>query len=449
MDKLDIRGGQRWATAVEDALTLCPCVLVILSPSSVSSTNVLDEVTFALEEKKAVIPVFYKDCKVPLQLRSLQRIDFRADYSKGVEDLLDALGVEEPASSKPVWSSARMESRPDLEDEAVPEARLQGERRREEQLEGEREEAARQAQLQGERRREEQLEGEREEAARQAQLQEERERQEQLEGEHEEAAQPAQSQEERDRATLQKTHFRQKRRERLERERGSSANSPDLTVFSRGAVKVAVPAVGILFLLAFAYFWTTHWKLQNEKSQMPAVTQSPNPAHERDGDTNTESVTLPNSNPLSGKSSPNPSATDKVAVQRPGGEETAGGNAGAPAQLRSWRDPHTAVVWLRKQKLHVTWDGANQFCRSESTPEETWILPSHEQLYNAFTRKHQNSLGLYIDPHIPLTTATEVWSSSGVPCVYEAMSFREGWIGTENCDEHLVALCVLKSRGQQ
>ena len=65
MDKLDIRGGQRWATAVEDALTLCPCVLVILSPSSVSSTNVLDEVTFALEEKKAVIPVFYKDCRFP------------------------------------------------------------------------------------------------------------------------------------------------------------------------------------------------------------------------------------------------------------------------------------------------------------------------------------------------------------------------------------------------
>lgn len=43
-----------------------PARLVVLSPSSVESPNVQDEITFALEEKKTVIPVFHRDCKVLL-----------------------------------------------------------------------------------------------------------------------------------------------------------------------------------------------------------------------------------------------------------------------------------------------------------------------------------------------------------------------------------------------
>jgi len=68
--------------------------LVILSPSSANSTNVEDEINFALEEHKTVIPVFYEDCKVPFQLRSLQYVDFRLDYVGGLKVLLKTLGVE-------------------------------------------------------------------------------------------------------------------------------------------------------------------------------------------------------------------------------------------------------------------------------------------------------------------------------------------------------------------
>jgi hypothetical protein len=56
LDQLDIAPGQRWDRAVEDALANCGSMLVILSPASVDSTNVMDEVSFALEEKKTVIP---------------------------------------------------------------------------------------------------------------------------------------------------------------------------------------------------------------------------------------------------------------------------------------------------------------------------------------------------------------------------------------------------------
>jgi len=95
MDQLDIRPGQRWERAVEDALSSCTCMLLILSPASISSANVMDEVSFALDELKTVIPVLYSECKVPYRLRTFQRVDFRNDYAQGLKDVLKALrGIE-------------------------------------------------------------------------------------------------------------------------------------------------------------------------------------------------------------------------------------------------------------------------------------------------------------------------------------------------------------------
>jgi len=47
----------------------------------VESVIVMDEVAFALDEKKIVIPVLHRDCKIPLRLRRLQHIDARAEES--------------------------------------------------------------------------------------------------------------------------------------------------------------------------------------------------------------------------------------------------------------------------------------------------------------------------------------------------------------------------------
>ncbi len=62
--------------------------------------NVEDEVAFALEEHKTVIPVLYRDCKVPFQLRPFQNLDFRTDYPRGLKTLLKTLGVEQSPSPK-------------------------------------------------------------------------------------------------------------------------------------------------------------------------------------------------------------------------------------------------------------------------------------------------------------------------------------------------------------
>ena len=98
LDQLDIGGGQRWDNAVQEALRRCPSQIVVLSPDSVSSDNVMDEVSYALEEHKKVIPVLYRECEIPFRLRMVQYIDFRADHQLGLSDLLKALGVTEPAA---------------------------------------------------------------------------------------------------------------------------------------------------------------------------------------------------------------------------------------------------------------------------------------------------------------------------------------------------------------
>ncbi|MEX2261778.1 MAG: toll/interleukin-1 receptor domain-containing protein [Bryobacteraceae bacterium] len=93
LDKLDIRAGVPWDRAIEDALQNCGRFLIILSPESVGSTNVMDEVSYAIEHNKQVIPVLYKDCRVPLRLRRLHYIDCTANQEDGLRNLVTELGT--------------------------------------------------------------------------------------------------------------------------------------------------------------------------------------------------------------------------------------------------------------------------------------------------------------------------------------------------------------------
>jgi hypothetical protein len=93
LDQLDIPPGERWDRAVEAALERSKCLLVILSPRSVSSENVMDEVSYAIDEKKEIVPVIVEQCKLPLRMRRLQFIDFTADYGASLKQLLGLLAV--------------------------------------------------------------------------------------------------------------------------------------------------------------------------------------------------------------------------------------------------------------------------------------------------------------------------------------------------------------------
>jgi photosystem II stability/assembly factor-like uncharacterized protein len=100
MDKLDLRPGQRWDSEVEVAVDGCSRMLVVLSPAAVASQKVTNEFMAALDEGKIVIPVLFRECRIPLQLRRLQYADFRADYAVGLEELLMSMSTaQEPVDS--------------------------------------------------------------------------------------------------------------------------------------------------------------------------------------------------------------------------------------------------------------------------------------------------------------------------------------------------------------
>jgi hypothetical protein len=92
IDQLDIGAGARWDRAVQKALEECSRMVVILSPASAASENVMDEVSLALDGGKIVIPILYRECEVPLRLHRLQRVDARVG---GITDVMAVLGGQQ------------------------------------------------------------------------------------------------------------------------------------------------------------------------------------------------------------------------------------------------------------------------------------------------------------------------------------------------------------------
>ena len=91
LDQLDIHPGEDWDEAIERGLSECGRMLAVLSPKSVSSQNVLDEIGYALSKKKAIIPVLYRDCEIPYRLNRIQYVDFRTAYDEPLKYLLLAI----------------------------------------------------------------------------------------------------------------------------------------------------------------------------------------------------------------------------------------------------------------------------------------------------------------------------------------------------------------------
>lgn len=105
LDQVDIEAGKHWDKAIEEALSNCGGMIVILSPSSANSDNVLDEVAFAIERQIVIIPVIIKDTKIPFRLKRYEHIDFSQQYSDSLSKLLRALEVEQQRSVEKVCVS--------------------------------------------------------------------------------------------------------------------------------------------------------------------------------------------------------------------------------------------------------------------------------------------------------------------------------------------------------
>jgi predicted ATPase len=91
VDRQRLAGGQRWRRELQDAVERAQVLLIVLSPDAVASENVQIEYDYVLELGKVVIPIYYRQCDVPMELRAIQWIDFRQSYEQGLTALLQAL----------------------------------------------------------------------------------------------------------------------------------------------------------------------------------------------------------------------------------------------------------------------------------------------------------------------------------------------------------------------
>ncbi|MBE7170783.1 MAG: TIR domain-containing protein [Williamsia sp.] len=100
LDQADIAPGSRWDDSIEHALKDATGLLIVLSEASVKSQNVMDEVSYAIEQHKRVVPVMIEDCVPPFRLARFQYIDFRNDYEVAFQQLLKTLQAPPGADNK-------------------------------------------------------------------------------------------------------------------------------------------------------------------------------------------------------------------------------------------------------------------------------------------------------------------------------------------------------------
>lgn len=86
MDQFDIPAGARWDEEIEKALRECQIFMFIMTPDSVTSENAKDEVGYAIDHGKRILPVLLEECEVPLRLRRLQHVDFtHKTFNEGID----------------------------------------------------------------------------------------------------------------------------------------------------------------------------------------------------------------------------------------------------------------------------------------------------------------------------------------------------------------------------
>ena len=119
-DLLDIPTGSRRDDEVKQALRECSTFVVILTPQSIASENVKDEINYAIDQDKHILPVLLEACDVPLRLRRFQYVDFMTkSFEEGIDNARELLGnLAEEALAKFPTSDAQIAQKAEAEHKA-------------------------------------------------------------------------------------------------------------------------------------------------------------------------------------------------------------------------------------------------------------------------------------------------------------------------------------------
>jgi hypothetical protein len=90
-DTSGVRGGQTWATGIQQAVSSSDVMIVVLSPDSVASEWVRKETLLAMNLRKPIVPLLFRETEIPVQLVDIQFVDFRGDKEKAARALFEAI----------------------------------------------------------------------------------------------------------------------------------------------------------------------------------------------------------------------------------------------------------------------------------------------------------------------------------------------------------------------
>ena len=103
-----LHGGDAWWEKIVEELSARKVFIVVLSPESVVSPWVRDEINLAWSQKnskegKSIIPLLYRECTVRADLKTLQVISFISPttYETALKEVLVALGLSTTTVEKP------------------------------------------------------------------------------------------------------------------------------------------------------------------------------------------------------------------------------------------------------------------------------------------------------------------------------------------------------------
>ncbi len=92
LDSTDIQTGTRWDDEIVKGLNSSETFLVLLSNKATASQNVKDEIGYALDHGKQILPILLEPCDIPFRLRRVQYVDFTAlEFTEGTRKILTIL----------------------------------------------------------------------------------------------------------------------------------------------------------------------------------------------------------------------------------------------------------------------------------------------------------------------------------------------------------------------
>jgi hypothetical protein len=107
LDIQDIRPGDNWIAALRQAIDSSDILILVMSKNSLGSPVVIDELHYAINANKRIIPIVIDDVpaeKIPLGLQNIQWLDMRHGLDHVAERLRALLGTGdtsvEPAQPK-------------------------------------------------------------------------------------------------------------------------------------------------------------------------------------------------------------------------------------------------------------------------------------------------------------------------------------------------------------